>query len=104
MTATITPIRGSETQPPGDGPKPPRGRKRARKVIADYLKLRESDDGEGFTTLDLVEGLAGVCRALDDAAVTDGCRNTNLVCNLAQAAKVLSDMAANRVVLGEIRP
>jgi hypothetical protein len=62
-----------------------------------FLKLTRSKEGEGFTTLDAVNGLQGVCRAIDMAAVDDGCRDIEFVGRLAQAAKVLSDMVAERV-------
>jgi hypothetical protein len=58
------------------------------------LLLRGSDDGDGFTTLDLVNGLHAVCEALDGSA---GTADTDFVCGLAMAAKVLSSMVADRV-------
>jgi hypothetical protein len=58
------------------------------------LLLRDSDDTDGFTTLDLVNGLQAVCEALDGSA---GTADTDFVCGLAMAAKVLSSMVADRV-------
>jgi hypothetical protein len=59
------------------------------------LLLRDSDDGDGFTTLDLVNGLQAVCVAIDASA--GGTHDTDFVHRLAMAAKILSTMLADRV-------
>jgi hypothetical protein len=61
------------------------------------LGLLYAGDGESFTTLDAINGLRGVCTALDRAAVSDGCREDDLVGDLAMAARVLSEMIGQRV-------
>jgi hypothetical protein len=94
MTATVTPIRSGDTQPPGQGPKPP---KRPRKPRSDVLKLRGRDGNEGFTTLDLINGLRGVCRALDDVCVNHGGIEADFAADLAMAARALSEIIGNRV-------
>ena len=58
------------------------------------LKLSESDEGTEFTTLDVVNGLHGVCVALDDAVVNEF--NKDNAEYLAQAAKVLSTIVRDR--------
>ncbi len=88
----VTPIRPPAPAKADQPSKPRRPRsKRSRKG----LLLRASEDSEGFTTTDLINGLHGVCVALDDAIVNrfDG----NNAQYLAQAAKVLSTMVRDRV-------
>lgn len=85
----VTPIR-----PDAGPPKPPR---RQRKAKRHFLHLTGSKDGENFTTLDILNGLRGVCRALDTAAVDSGCGDVDHVGDLAMAAAVLSEMVADRV-------
>jgi hypothetical protein len=94
MNASITPIRGGYTQPPGTGGKPPR---RPRPPKRNGLHLSASDDGEGFGTLDVVNGLHGVCLALDAEAASHSCSDINYVADLAMAARVLSSILQNRV-------
>ena len=89
--SSVTPISaGAGTEQPPSGPHPPRRQ---------YLRLCESDDSEGFTTLDLVNGLHGVCCAIDQEAASNGCQDTNYVARLSMAAKVLSSIVASRVDL-----
>jgi len=52
-------------------------------------------ESDGFTTLDLVNGLQAVCVALDECA--GGTHDTDFVSRLAMAAKILSTMVADRV-------
>jgi hypothetical protein len=58
------------------------------------LLLRDCDASDGFTTLDLVAGTAGVCQALDHLA---GEGDTDLIHRLSMAAKILSTMVSDRV-------
>ena len=85
----VTPIR------PPSGPQGPAGKpRRARlKRPREGLLLRDSNDGEGFSTLDLVYGLQGVCVAIDASSRHD----TDFVHRLSMAAKILSTMLADRV-------
>ena len=80
----------------GDLP-PPRKSRAPKRKDKNYLYLRAFRDGEGFTTLDLINGLSGVCQAFDEFAVNDSCRDKEAVINLSMAAKVLADLVANRV-------
>jgi hypothetical protein len=59
------------------------------------LLLRESAPDEGFSTLDLVNGLQGVCQALD--GICGDAHDSDHVFRMAMAANVLSTMLANRV-------
>lgn len=78
----ITPIRGIDEESPSTTDR------RA-------LRLRDdSSDSDGFTTLDLVNGLQGVCYALDQIA---GESDAELIHRLSMAAKILSTMLADRV-------
>jgi hypothetical protein len=61
------------------------------------LKLRFHDGEESFDTLDIINGLRGVCYALDRIAVTDGGRDGDQIGDLSMAAKVLSHMLGDRV-------
>jgi hypothetical protein len=60
------------------------------------LLLRASHENEGFTTLDLVAGLHGVCEALDDQVGTCSL-DFGAVQRLSMAARVLSSMVNDRV-------
>lgn len=90
----VTPIRAGEAGAAG-GSKPPRRRRPANVRVQ---KLRDNTrDDDRFGTLDVINGLRGVCCALDRAAVTDGCQDIDLVSDLSMAAKVLSSLLGNRV-------
>lgn len=80
----------------GGGPPPPKTR-RPRKKQKNGLRLCESDEHDGYSTLDVVNGLHGVCCAIDAEAASNSCRDIDYVANLAMAAKVLSSTLANRV-------
>ena len=59
------------------------------------LVPRESTPEEGFSTLDLVNGLQGVCLAMDSA-----CEDQNAadhVFRMAMAANILATLLADRV-------
>jgi hypothetical protein len=86
----VTPIHSGGTPPE-------RPRRRPRERVRLYLKLTHSKEDEGFTTLDVVNGLRGVCRALDLAAVDSSCSDIDHVGDLAMAARVLSEMVGDRV-------
>jgi hypothetical protein len=62
MSGKVVPIRsaGDQPRPPSGPPKNPR----VRRTKKPSLRLRESDDLEGFSTLDVLNGLHGVCQAL----------------------------------------
>ena len=83
MADNVTSIR------PTEKPRKPR-------VIKERIgvKLRESDEGEDFSTLDVVNGLHGVCIALDGAIIDQF--NPDNAEYLVQAAKVLSTMMRDR--------
>jgi hypothetical protein len=69
---------------PATVPQPPKG-----------LTLRFGGSEDGFTTLDLIDGLQGVCAALDASAMyRDKLDHTH---QLAMAAKALSAMLAGRL-------
>jgi hypothetical protein len=79
----ITPIRGGIDEEPEP---------EAKRV----LPLRDdSSDSDGFTTLDLVNGLHGVCLALDE--LFNDQADINHAHELAMAAKILSAMLADRL-------
>ena len=59
------------------------------------VKLAESEPGTGFSTLDVINGLHGVCVALDTCVVTNGDTSDNAQ-YLVQAAKVLSRIIQDR--------
>jgi hypothetical protein len=84
----VTPIK------PPAGPRAPR---RPRKPERVFLKLISEVEGEEFTTLDAVNGLRGVCQALDLAAVDSSCQDIDHVGDLAMAAKILSQIVGGRV-------
>jgi hypothetical protein len=84
MSDNITPIRPT--------PKPRRQKRAARQ---EGLLLRDSAEGEGFTTLDLVNGLYGVCKAADQLVVSTA--DINIANELVMAAKILSSILASRV-------
>lgn len=79
-------------------PPAPRIKTRKSKPLAQPkgLTLRFGDSAQdGFTTLDLIDGLQGVCAALDDSAMyADQLNNTH---QLAMAAKALSAMLVGRL-------
>jgi hypothetical protein len=79
----LTPIRPPATKRRSRGPK-----------IG--LSLSESDEFAGFSSLDLVNGLNGVCVALDESIVNGG---GNHACQLVQAAVVLSAMVQDRLLV-----
>ena len=66
-----------------------------RLSIKQGLILRESEETDGFSTLDVVNGLQAVCVALDESA--GGTHGVEHVHRLSMAAKVLSTMASARV-------
>lgn len=80
----------------GGAPPPPKTRIRRRKKKSG-LRLCDSDEYDGYSTLDVVNGLHGVCCAIDAEAASNGCRDVDYVANLSMAAKVLSSILANRV-------
>jgi hypothetical protein len=81
--SNVTPIRP---------PKRERPKREAKRQVG--LVLRESGEFDGFTTLDLVAGTAGVCQALDQLA---GEHDPDLVHRLSMAATILSTMLSDRV-------
>jgi hypothetical protein len=90
----VTPIR-SAGGPPRMPSRPPT---RQRRPKINGLLLSESDEFDGYSTLDVVNGLHGVCLALDqlpgseDSIIQYG--------ELGMAAKILSAILANRVEIG----
>jgi hypothetical protein len=70
-------------------------RARARRTKKDYLHLLQSDEFDGFSTLDLVNGLHGVCEALDSLPGAE--RSIEQYCELSMAAKTLSSILQHRV-------
>lgn len=70
--------------------------RRARRAPKQGLFLRDAEESDGFTALDLVNGLNGVCIALDAMA---GEADKDLTARLAMAAKILSILLADRVEL-----
>ena len=81
----VTPIR------PGQPPPEPSTRRSKRKPER-FLKLAEIDDGP--TALDLVNGLAAVCKAMDTLMVSHNC---DTFADLSTAAMLLSEQLADRV-------
>jgi hypothetical protein len=61
------------------------------------LLLVESGEFDGYSTLDLVNGLHGVCNALDQ--LEGSAQSLDQVAELSMAAKVLSSILQNRVEL-----
>lgn len=72
------------------------GPRRARRAPKHGLRLRDSEESDGFTALDLVNGLNGVCVALDAMA---GEATPDLTQRMVMAAKILSILLADRVEL-----
>jgi len=89
MSATITPIRSGEP-PNGSTPKKARRRRATRPDV----RLLESDELDGYATLDLINGLHGVSVALDTCCYQG---DRDMVANLHTAAKVLAAILAGRV-------
>lgn len=90
----VTPIRSGDAGSPAGG-KPPR---RRRPPTIKMQKLRDDTrDDDGFSTLDCINGLRGVCTALDELVVTQDTGDNNLIADLCQAAKVLSSLLGDRV-------
>ncbi len=65
--------------------------KRAKPKIG----LRESDEDDGFTTMDLVSALRGVCTAADSIVQAES--DINIAQQLNMAAKILSSILHSRV-------
>jgi hypothetical protein len=101
--SNVTSIRSGTGSPPeGPAGDEPEAHEPAR-----FLRLRFQDEDEDFTSQDLINGLRGVCSALDEAAVNHSCRDIDHVGDLAMAAKVLSQMLGDRsedVVEEEAKP
>jgi hypothetical protein len=75
-------------------------KKRPRRVAPKIgLKLSESQEGADFSSLDVVNALHGVCVALDDCVVNQAFFDRNHTCHLAMAAKVLSSIVQERLVV-----
>src|SRR5258708_18076909 len=91
---SVTPIAAGSSEPPG-GTKAPRHRRPHPAKVQKLLD--DTRDRDGFSTLDVINGLRGVCCALDQAAATESCREVDLVCDLSMAAQVLSSMLGDRV-------
>jgi hypothetical protein len=83
MADNVTPIRPPE-----------RLRKSRRSKERIGVKLTESEPETGFCTLDVVNGLHGICVALDESVVSNS--NFNNTEYLVQAAKVLSAIIQDR--------
>jgi len=77
-------------------PPPPATKQRSKRGLKIGLRLRESDKGGDFTTLDVLSGLCGVCEALDDAVGT-GSMDLDTTHRLSIASKVLSSILMDRV-------
>jgi hypothetical protein len=67
----------------------------AKRAQRKGLLLRDSDESDGFSTLDLVNGLQGVCHALDQSIGQSF--DIDYVQRLSMAANVLATMVADRV-------
>jgi hypothetical protein len=76
----------------------PPPKKRAAVVAKIGLHLSELECDE-FSSVDLVNGLHGVCVALDEVIVDGAAHDLNHACHLAMAAKVLSSLVQDRLVL-----
>jgi hypothetical protein len=87
-TDNVTPIRPGE-QPPSPPKKP-----RTRRAKPTGLLLAESEEGDGFSTLDVLNALYGICVALDTGHFE---RDINVNGNMQTAAKILATILANRV-------
>ena len=92
--SNVTPIRAN-----GGGPAPPKPPRRRRQSAArpPGVRLRDSDEFDGYSTRDVINGLHGVCCTLDEAIGSQSCRDINYLADLSMAAKVLSSIVANRV-------
>jgi hypothetical protein len=86
----VTPIRGAahKEQPPAE----PSATRRNKRKPEQFLKLMEIEDGP--TALDLVNGLAAVCKAMDTLMVS---QNRDDFVDLSTAAMVLSEQLSARV-------
>jgi hypothetical protein len=82
-TSNVTPIR------------PPKKERPKRAAKQKGLLLRDSDESDRFTTLDLVNGLQAVCYALDQNA--GYAPDIDFIHRLSMAANVLATMVADRV-------
>jgi hypothetical protein len=92
MNSKVIPFRSGQNQQPPDEPtKKPRVRRAKRRG----LLLAESDEFDGFSALDLVTGLHGVCTALDQLAGSE--QSLDQFAELSSAAKILSSIVQNRV-------
>jgi hypothetical protein len=90
----VTPIRGESSG--GSPPAPPKARRpRRKKGAGSGLLLRESDKGEGFTTMDVVNGLHGVCFAAQQ--LVQGEDDINVSQQLHIAAMILSSILEDRI-------
>jgi hypothetical protein len=85
---------GTSTETAPEAPQPEKIA-RPRKPRAGVL-LFESDEFDGFTTQDLINGLHGVCAALDTLMV-DYPRDTETATELSIASKILSSILRRRV-------
>lgn len=96
MTATVTPIRSGDANPPGPGDKPPRKGPRQKKAA--LVRLLKYGEGDRVGTQLLIYGLRGVCQALDNVVGTDGCNGgVEHAADLCMAAMSLSEIIASRV-------
>lgn len=90
--SNVTPIRsGGDTSGTGGTAKKPRA---PRKPKAGMV-LFESGEFEGFSTENVLDGLHGVCVALDQLDMTTS--DPDLASELAIAARVLSSILQRRV-------
>jgi hypothetical protein len=90
MNSRVVPIRMSGEEPPETPPKKPRLLPRRKGLL-----LSESSESEGYSTLDLVNGLHGVCEALDSLPGAE--RSIEQYCELSMAAKIISSILQRRV-------
>ena len=67
----------------------------AKQKAEGSLLLCGSDEFDGFSTLDLVAGLNGVCQAIDMLA--GECDDRDVIHRLGMASKILSTMVNRRV-------
>ncbi len=89
-TDTVTPIRPqSGLKPPQRPPSKPRGARRRPPGV----RLADSDEHDGFSTLDVINALHGVCQALDVAFDNADISPQEL----ATAARVLASIVQSRV-------
>jgi hypothetical protein len=92
MTSKVIPFRSGQDQKPPDEPTK---KTRVRRVKRRGLLLAESDEFDGFSALDLVSGLHGVCTALDELDGSE--RSLDQYAELSTAAKILSSIVQNQV-------